>query len=266
MDADEHYVLASDDKAADRLALQHTLFKPSSTRLLKNAGIAEGMKVLEIGCGTGLMTPFLAESVGKSGRVLAIDVSPKFLDAAKRATDAYTQVQIQHHDAYQLNTLNQSFDLIYIRMLLHHLPDPATVLQQAIDSLNPNGILVCEECPCIANTTLYPESNAFNRFADMVIQVFDKNPSDYKIAYTMAAQIERAGLTVLEQGINQPILDHQHRALHLMAIRDFKPRAIALGIATEAEIDNLHDELARDLATADHVPLFKLIQISAQRQ
>lgn len=88
--ADETYFLEQGtDLESLRLKRLYHLYAPSSQHFMLESGLARGKTVLEIGCGTGHMSIWLARQVGTSGRVIALDCSPAQLAVAKKnAIDA----------------------------------------------------------------------------------------------------------------------------------------------------------------------------------
>ena len=73
------------DRAADHyeLAWKHQL-EPAQTRMLALAAIRPGDHVLDIACGTGLVTFRAAEMTGPTGRVVGLDISGEMVERAKR--------------------------------------------------------------------------------------------------------------------------------------------------------------------------------------
>ena len=102
-------------------------FNPTSETFVINAGIQPGMKVLDVGSGSGIMTHFLAQQVGRNGHVLSIDNSPEQLARAMRYCEQQRDSNITFKTifVYDLETLGEQFDLIYCCFVLHHLHKPA---------------------------------------------------------------------------------------------------------------------------------------------
>ncbi len=71
------YVLGHEPEELRRLILQAGVLQPIPARLLQNAGIGPGMRVLDLGCGAGDVTMLAADMVGPSGSVTGIDRSPQ---------------------------------------------------------------------------------------------------------------------------------------------------------------------------------------------
>ena len=59
------YVLATGEAAANRLRILHSVYGPGARRVLIEAGIRPGMRVADLGSGTGMVTQLLAELVGR---------------------------------------------------------------------------------------------------------------------------------------------------------------------------------------------------------
>src|SRR5690242_16927105 len=74
------------DRAAEdkRLIAQGTLFDPLTRRLLQQAGIAPGMRVLDLGSGAGNVARIAAEMVGPTGAVVGIEKDPAAVELAQR--------------------------------------------------------------------------------------------------------------------------------------------------------------------------------------
>ena len=68
-----------------RLDRQGAFLRPATERWLREAGIGPGMRVLDVGCGTGDLTRLAAEFVGSAGRVLGIDRSAEVIATARRS-------------------------------------------------------------------------------------------------------------------------------------------------------------------------------------
>lgn len=73
------YVLGTGEIESTRLGLQHRIWSGPAHWLWERAGIRPGMTVLDVGCGPGHASIDLAEIVGPSGRIYAVDESPLFL-------------------------------------------------------------------------------------------------------------------------------------------------------------------------------------------
>src|ERR1700731_5385526 len=79
---DVAYILGHSPAEIGRLIFQAGVLKPITERLLREAGVAPGMRVLDLGCGTGDVALLAAELVGPNGAVVGIDRNGDALSAA----------------------------------------------------------------------------------------------------------------------------------------------------------------------------------------
>ena len=102
----------------------------------------EGVKLLDIGCGTGLSTKLILDSkIGTTVEsVTLLDTSPQMLKQAEKKASRWN-VQYTLINGH-LNSVNEKFDIIVICSVLHHIPDLPVFLKEVDQKLNPNGILI----------------------------------------------------------------------------------------------------------------------------
>lgn len=129
-----------------RLDIQDELYRDVTVRALREAGIAEGMRVLDLGCGTGAVSLAAAELVGPSGAVVGIDRSPKGLAVARRhaASRGLDQVEFITGEIDALDGA-EGFDGLVGRFVLMHQVDPAATLASAVRTVRPGGSVVMIE-------------------------------------------------------------------------------------------------------------------------
>src|SRR5690242_8122281 len=84
MSVQTEYVLGSDESEIARLDAQAAAFAAPTNLLVRAAGIAPGMRVLDLGTGLGHVAFDLAETVGERGSVLGVDQAAPLLDVADR--------------------------------------------------------------------------------------------------------------------------------------------------------------------------------------
>jgi len=101
-------------------------------------GLRPGLDVLEIGCGTGQITGWLAESV-RPGRVVAVDFSPAMLE---RARARVVNAEFQLLDICGAQPLGARFDLVLCFQAFPHFRDREAALRQIARGLRPGGRLV----------------------------------------------------------------------------------------------------------------------------
>jgi ubiquinone/menaquinone biosynthesis C-methylase UbiE len=119
-------------------------------QIVERSGIFPGMNVLEIGCGSGAFTLFVAQIVGPKGTVDAVDIQPGMLAQmrAKLQAPAYQHVRnIQMHEAnaYALPFEDNSFDVVYLITVLQEIPNPHRALVEARRVVRPGGRIAVSE-------------------------------------------------------------------------------------------------------------------------
>src|SRR3954467_8761136 len=99
-------------------ALRHL---DSGQQLVRELAVRRGQRVLDVGCGTGLLTEQIADTVGPDGFVLGIDPLPLRIGlATSRARD---NLSFEQGDAYDLSRLpDRSFDAVVLNAVLEWLP------------------------------------------------------------------------------------------------------------------------------------------------
>ena len=99
--------------------------------------------ILDLGTGTALIPIALCERVDEC-RVMASDMSVSMLDLAVynlAVSPAAERIQLDHVDAKQLHYEDEQFDIVMSNSIVHHIPEPSTVLREAIRVAKPGGLL-----------------------------------------------------------------------------------------------------------------------------
>lgn len=132
----DHYENARYKHAHSRLYHAHTL------ELLTRLAPPEGV-VLDDGCGTGLLFEHLAGRASSIDRLYGIDLSQGMLRfGAKRFAEVGRPGAVVRGDACRLPFADATFDVVYARSMLHHLPDPRAGAREIARVLKPGGRLV----------------------------------------------------------------------------------------------------------------------------
>ncbi|HEY0468129.1 MAG TPA: methyltransferase domain-containing protein [Polyangiaceae bacterium] len=108
--------------------------------LLERIGLTKGQRVLDVGCGTGLLAEFAASVVGPSGTVIGIDPLPLRIEIARQRATA--QLSFEVGDANRLDAFaDGSFDVAYLNAVFHWLPEKLGPLAGIFRLLVPGGRL-----------------------------------------------------------------------------------------------------------------------------
>jgi ubiquinone/menaquinone biosynthesis C-methylase UbiE len=101
-------------------------------------GLPGTVRVLDLGCGTGVIARAIASRADFAGAVTGVDQSPAFLAAARRLT-ASDRVEFVLGDAHELELAGASFDAAVAHTLISHVRDPRAVLAEIARVVRPGG-------------------------------------------------------------------------------------------------------------------------------
>lgn len=133
---------------AATLLAYHRAFERELHALIDGLPLRPGDRVLDLACGDGVYAHWLAERLGEDGRVLALDLSPAFLELAKREIpegELSDRVTFARADLRHLPIPEESFDLVWCAQSLYSLPDPADALRRMERAARPGGVVAVFE-------------------------------------------------------------------------------------------------------------------------
>src|SRR5690349_1840434 len=127
------------DGERSRLALMSRLLDPMHRRHLEALGVSPGDRTLEVGCGNGSISAWLAELVAPDGTAVADDIDLSLVDV--RAPD----LELRTDDILAGPIDPGTFDVVTARAVLHHVADADAAVRNLVASLKPGGgILLIE--------------------------------------------------------------------------------------------------------------------------
>jgi len=242
----EHYIIRGGIPGRERLRILSRVFRPTTRALLERAGIQPGMTVLDFACGGGDVTADLAEMVGPTGRAIGSDRDGVEIAMAREECNARGIANIEFRQTDLLTgEADASYDLIYARFILTHLPDPAACLTEIYRVLRPGGVLVVEDID-MAPQFCVPESPAFDRSVSLYIESARRRGCDANIGRRVPHLLSEAGFTALNVSIFQPAaLEGELKLIQPITFENIAQAALAEGLSTEAENESILNELYR---------------------
>jgi SAM-dependent methyltransferase len=253
------YVLGYSSEEQRRLDQQGAMLRPFTARLLQAAGIGPGMRVLDVGCGTGDVALLAAALVGPAGHVVGVDRSPAVLAtaASRVAARGWQHVTFVEDDIASM-TVAQPVDAVVGRLVLMYQPDPAATLRHLATLAAPGGALAFLEMVMSPGLRI-PERPLFTRVHHLVRDTFTKSGADIEMGLRLEDAFRDAGLTDPTVQVDAVTVVGPDRAwLSVLAgvTRSLLPASERFGLATaqEIEIDTLLDRLLAEAAENSAVP------------
>ena len=139
--AESEYLLGNaEPETAERFGGLERAFDELTIAHLARVGVASGGRCLEIGAGGGSIARWMASQVGEKGRVLAVDLDPRWFQH-----DGSPQLEVQPLDVVEQEIPEGPWDLIHERLVLVHIPRRLEVLDRLVEALAPGGWIVLED-------------------------------------------------------------------------------------------------------------------------
>jgi len=250
------YVLGHASDEIDRLIIQAQILRPITERLLRSAGIAAGMRVLDLGCGAGDVSILAAELVGPTGSVIGLDRNPDVLAVAKqRAREAgfdrvnFVEAAVEAFSSVEL------FDCVIGRYVLVYQADPEGFLRAARRLVRPGGIIALHELSFKAGRRSHPAVSLWDLAMALVEAAFRDAVARPEVGEQMLKVFLNADLPPpnlfceipLSGGEGSPFYDWIPGTL-----RSLQPQLSKMGILPNQilSIDTLKERLRRDVVAA----------------
>src|SRR5262249_50086331 len=135
------YVLGTHDQEMVRLGLQHRVWRPVTLDCWERAGVTVGKRVIDLGAGPGYATVDLAEIVGPTGSVAALERSSNFVAALNQSlrVRSLNNIQVFERDLVTDRLPEGPFDFSWCRWVIAFVTDPALVIRKLASVLRPGG-------------------------------------------------------------------------------------------------------------------------------
>ena len=116
---------------------------PLLTRLVLFAGLARGVRVLDVGCGTGTLAPYLLRAVGEEGQVEELDYSHQMLLQAKKKLNRYKNVAYTEKNILKYRMADATYDaVVCLNFYPHITSSKETFVRKMAAALKPDGALI----------------------------------------------------------------------------------------------------------------------------
>ncbi len=247
----------------DRLSLQARMYEPFTRQLFREAGLRSGMRVLDVGCGSGDVALLAGELVGPTGAVVGIDRAVAAIVRAKARAESQrmSNVQFVEGDPTMIR-LDDGFDAIVGRLILMYYPDPIDALRKLLAHLRPGGIVAFQEFDA-SGCKSHPASPTYERCTNWIIPALHLSGADSHVGLKLYRIFRSSGLSApilrLDGAISGgPSAPHEALA---EVVRSLLPVMERFGIATaaEVEIDSLAQRIRDEVLAEDAVVVAPLL-------
>ena len=201
-DADRRtYLLGTHDEELQRLGLQHHVWRPRVLDCWRRAGITAGWRVIDAGAGPGWATADLAESVGRTGEVWALERSDRYFEYLTERAKVLGLPQVRPH---QLDLVTDDLpvegaDAFWIRWVLAFIPEPERVLAKLAAALKPGGVAIIHEYVDWGTHSLLPSPKpAYESFVQFVLDDWRASGGEPDIGRRLPDLCPAAGLRIRE--------------------------------------------------------------------
>jgi 2-polyprenyl-3-methyl-5-hydroxy-6-metoxy-1,4-benzoquinol methylase len=198
---DPTYALGRSDVEYERLTTQAALIRPMTERLLFDAGIGPGQRVLDVGSGVGDVAFLTADLVGPAGEVVGVDIDRKALETARRRADllGYRNVSFVEGDARTAD-LGQGFDATVGRLVLLYVADPSELVHAVADRVRPGGVVAFQELdmdPAVSSRST-AAATLWDETGHRVVETFVRAGTRVRVGRELLSVFLNAGLPAPE--------------------------------------------------------------------
>jgi len=230
------YILGHAQEEIRRLIDQAAILRPTTKRLLRNAGMERGMRVLDLGCGAGDVSMLAGRLVGPFGSVVGIDPNAQIIDVARTRARA-DQLSHVTFSVDSVGTFSdaRAFDFVVARYVLVHQADPVAFLRTAARFVRPGGILALHEPILDLPVNSRPRVELWQQTSDWLLTTFRRGAPNYDAAGRLIEHFSSAGLPQPALFSETPVgggTDAPHYAWLAGVARTLLPRMVESGIVT----------------------------------
>jgi SAM-dependent methyltransferase len=257
--ANPAYVLGHSAFELERLARQERLIGGVTREYFRDAGIAPGMRVLDVGSGTGAVALLAAGLVGPSGEVIGTDLASAAIVAAREvaASRALEQVSFREGDPAEMD-FERAFDAIVGRYVLMFQANASTMLRRLARHLRPGGIMVFHE-PDWSFVRSHPAAPIYDQCCQWIVDTFERVGTSTNMSARLHHAFVDAGLLAPTMRMQTVIGDAVSAVEWLRAVAELitvlAPTMEQQGIAAPDDLEcaTLGNRLIQDVAVADSI-------------
>jgi ubiquinone/menaquinone biosynthesis C-methylase UbiE len=248
------YVLDNNRVDHERLMLQARAIDRIAERYMREAGLAPGMRVLDLGSGMGDSALLAARLTSPGGRVVAVERSPETVAAARERLESLgaTAIDYVEADVTDLASIDGPFDAVVTRLLIMHVADPVAVLRDAAALVRPGGLVLSMEYD-LAWMPCHPPAPTWDRAVEVLVEAMARAGVHTRMGLELRGAFVAAGLGEPSMRSEQDVggtADWSGYDNIALVVRSLLPVIEATGTADpdELDVDTLADRLRAEVA------------------
>src|SRR5215468_6922680 len=188
------YALGHSEQELQRLSRQGQSLAPFTRQLFEEAGIGRGMRVLDVGCGSGDVAFLAADLAGPSGKVVGVDRERRAVDWANARANSQGRTNVNFIEGDPAETdFDQKFDALVGRLVLMYYPDPAGAIRKLIKNVRPGGLIVFQEVD-LASARSVPVAPLYERCLTWIKQALSTSGARINLGSELYRVFLAAGL------------------------------------------------------------------------
>ena len=171
MAADRDYVLGTHEEELARLGLQHRVWRAVALDCWQRAGITVGKRVLDVGAGPGYAAIDLAEIVGPTGEVVALERSQNFIRAMEETCRARSLANVRIHelDLIKDELPQYDYDFAWCRWVVSFVSDPPLLIEKLSYIMPKGSVAIFHDYGHYETWRFFPRLPMQERFREHVI-------------------------------------------------------------------------------------------------
>jgi SAM-dependent methyltransferase len=244
------YALGHSSRELDRLSFQGAVFAPYTRHLLTEAGLSPGMRVLDVGSGSGDVSFLAADLVGSHGRVLGVDRSGAAVERARTRAirRKIDNIAFEVGDPASMH-FDGPFDAIIGRFVLMYQDDPAKSLRNMMRYLREGGLVAFQELDSTACRS-WPVVPVFDEAARWLAEGLRSSGARPELGLEMHSLFIDCGLPAPRMRTDTLVSGEGDSPVYKLlaeAVRSLAPTLERLKIASPAQVqvDNLADRMRK---------------------
>lgn len=198
--AAKDYVLGTNDTETRRLGVQHDAWRPCVLDCWRRAGVTAGAHVIDVGAGPGYAALDLADLVGPSGYVAAIERSPTFVEAGRAAIRERGVRNVRY---YELDLMSdplpeEHYDVAWCRWVNSFVESPEVLVSKIAGAVRPGGVAVFHEYVDYASWRFSPSLPDVEEYIRRVMESWRAAGGEPDVAMGLPPLLKGEGFVIRE--------------------------------------------------------------------